>query len=59
MVIVACYAVMASLALRVLMIAFPEVMLLVVAANVYLGRWTGLRISEYWRFRRLLTAPAT
>ena len=59
LVIVACYAVMASLALRVLMIAFPEVLLLVVAANVYLGRWTGLRISEYWRFRRLLAEPAT
>ncbi len=59
LVIVACYAVMSSLALRVVMIAFPEVLLLVVAANVYLGRWTGLRISEYWRFRRLLTEPAT
>lgn len=55
LVIVACYAVMASLALRVLMIGFPELLLLVVAANVYLGRWTGLRVSEYWRFRRLLT----
>lgn len=58
LVILACYAVMASLALRVLLIAFPEVLLLVVAANVYLGRWTGLRLSEYWRFRRLMAEPA-
>jgi hypothetical protein len=59
LVIAACYAVMASLALRVLLIAFPEMLLLVLAANVYLGRWTGLRVSEYWRFRRLLAEPAT
>ena len=59
LVIAACYAVMASLALRVLLIAFPEVLLLVLASNVYLGRWTGLRVMEYWRFRRLLAEPAT
>ncbi len=42
----ACYVVMSSLALQVLVIGFPEVLLLVVAANVYLGRWVGMRLQR-------------
>lgn len=57
-VMLACYAVMSSLALQVLLIGFPEVLLWVVAANVYLGRWVGLRLSEYLRFRPVLTPGA-
>jgi hypothetical protein len=53
-VILACYAVMNTLALQVLVIGFPEVLLAVIAADVYLGRWVGLRLSEYLRFRGLL-----
>lgn len=53
-VMLACFAVMDSLALQVLVIGFPEVLLLVVAANIYLGRWVGVRLLEYRRFRRLL-----
>jgi transglutaminase-like putative cysteine protease len=53
-VIAACHVVMASLALQVLVIGFPEVLLVVVAANIYLGRWVGIRLSEYLRFRRIL-----
>ena len=53
-VMLACYVVMNSLALQVLVIGFPEVLLLAVAADVYLGRWVGMRLSEYRRFRGLL-----
>ncbi len=53
-VMLACYAVMNSLALQVLLIGFPEVLLLVVAADLYLGRWVGVRLLEYVRFRRIL-----
>lgn len=53
-VMLACYVVMSSLALQVLVVGFPEVLFLVVAANVYLGRWVGMRLSEYRRFRGLL-----
>lgn len=53
-VMLACFALMNSLALQVLVIGFPEVLLLVVAANIYLGRWVGVRLSEYRRFRGLL-----
>jgi len=50
----ACFIVMHSLALQILLVGFPEVLLLVVAANVYLGRWVGVRLTEYRRFRPVL-----
>jgi transglutaminase-like putative cysteine protease len=55
-VMLACHVVMSSLALQALVIGFPEVLLLVVAANVYLGRWVGVRLTEYVRFRKVLNA---
>ncbi len=54
LVILGCYVLMHSLALQVLVIGYPEVLLVVVALNIWLGRWTGVRISEYVRFRKLL-----
>jgi transglutaminase-like putative cysteine protease len=56
LVMLACYVVMNSLALQVLVIGFPEVIFLVLAADIYLGRWVGMRLSEYRRFRKLLFA---
>ena len=53
-VMLACHVVMNSLALQVLVIGFPEVIFLVIAADIYLGRWVGMRLSEYRRFRKLL-----
>lgn len=32
-------------------LAYPELLLLLVPFNIYLGRFTGLRITEYLRFR--------
>ena len=52
-VVLGCYVVMNSLAIQVLVSAFPEVLLLVIAANIYLGRWVGIRLLELWRFRGL------
>lgn len=52
-VVLACYMIMNSMAMKVLVIGFPEVLLLVIAANIYLGRWVGIRLIELWRFRRL------
>jgi transglutaminase-like putative cysteine protease len=54
LVMLACYAVMNSLALQVLVIGFPEVIFLVIAVDIYLGRWVGMRLSEYRRFHKLL-----
>lgn len=33
---------------------FPELLLLVLAANLLLGRYTGYRLTELWRFRSAL-----
>lgn len=34
-------------------IAYPWVILLTIPINIALGKWTGLRISEYFRFREI------
>lgn len=54
----ACYAVMNSLALQILLIGFPEFLLCVVALDIYLGRWIGIRLLEYRRFRSIMQPRA-
>ncbi len=54
LVILSCYLVMNSIAVQVLLSGFPEALLWVIAANVYLGRWVGVRVLELRRFRRLV-----
>ena len=49
----ASFVVMSSIALQALQIAFPELLLGVVAMNVWIGSWTGIRLSEMVRFREL------
>lgn len=36
-----------------LLLAYPELILLTIVANAVLGRWTGLRLVEYVRFREV------
>ncbi len=55
-VIAACYAVMDSLFLQSMILAFPELMLVVIALNLWLGKWIGMRLTEFIRFRRLIFA---
>lgn len=58
-VIAACYSVMESLFMQSLFLAFPELLLVVIALNLWLGKWIGIRVLEFVRFRRLiLGAPA-
>lgn len=38
---------------QALVLAYPELILLTIVADVLLGRWTGLRIMEYFRFREV------
>ncbi len=35
-------------------LGFPEIIFISLLINIILGRWTGLRILEYYRFRNLL-----
>jgi hypothetical protein len=48
-----CFVVMSSVALQAIFIAFPELLLGVTAINLWLGNWTGIRLSEMVRFRSL------
>lgn len=41
-------------ALQGFMLAYPEVIILIIFFNIFLGRWTGLRLLEYVRFREVL-----
>jgi hypothetical protein len=49
-----CYMVMSSVFLQVMVVVLPETYLLIVACVLYLGHWTGLRVSEFVRFRGLV-----
>ncbi len=55
-VIAACYVVMDSLFLQSMILAFPELLLIVIALNLWLGKWIGMRLSEFIRFRKLIFA---
>jgi len=53
--ITGCYLLLASFMLQGLFSYFPESFLLVLAGQIYVGRWTGIRISEMFRFRKIIT----
>jgi transglutaminase-like putative cysteine protease len=48
------YLAMETHALQSIVIGFPEVLLVIIVANLYLGRWTGFRVMEYLRFKGFL-----
>jgi len=50
---VLCYIVAEWVFLKTLMFGHPELIFLFIAINVFLGRWTGLRVMEYMRFREI------
>lgn len=41
-------------ALQSFMLAYPEIIIIIIVINIFLGRWTGLRLLEYVRFREVL-----
>lgn len=38
-----------------LVMSYPWVILIVLSFNVFLGKWTGLRLGEYFRFKSILS----
>ncbi|NIR72117.1 MAG: hypothetical protein GWN00_37930, partial [Aliifodinibius sp.] len=52
--VIFCYVVITSILLQTIVLAYPEVLLLVVSVSIYLGAWKGLRITELIRFRKLI-----
>lgn len=39
--------------LQSFILAYPEAILITIFVNIFLGRWTGLRLVEYFRFREV------
>ncbi|MBU1119284.1 PKD domain-containing protein [Patescibacteria group bacterium] len=50
---IACYFLINWESLKTFIIAYPEVILLTVVINIIVGKWVGLRLSEYFRFREI------
>ncbi len=50
---IAAYGLMKLHTLRAYLFAFPELLLAIMAALLLLGRYTGIRATELWRFREL------
>jgi hypothetical protein len=50
---VACYYVVSWDVLTTFILAYPEALLLTFVINILMGKWVGLRISEYIRFRAI------
>ncbi len=44
---------------QALMLAYPELLLFTIVINIIVGRYTGLRLSEYVRFREVFRHMAT
>jgi alpha-L-glutamate ligase-like protein len=51
-----CYFTFSSALLRGLFARFPELLLAVLAAQLAVGRWTGIRATEFLRFLRIFRA---
>jgi len=58
-VVAAAYVVMDSQFLQSMVLAFPELLLVLIALNMWLGKWIGMRVSEFFRFRRLILSEAS
>lgn len=52
---VICYFVVEWSLFKTLIFGHPEIIFLFLVMNVFLGRWTGLRLLEYVRFREIFT----
>ncbi len=48
------YALFSSQTMQVFVFSHPFAVLLTLPANILLGKWTGLRVTEYIRFREVL-----
>lgn len=55
----ACYFIVSWELLRTLVLSYPEITLLAIPLNIAIGRFTGLRLTEYIRFRKLLRPSAS
>ncbi len=57
-VVAAAYTVMESQFLQSMFLAFPELLFVLIALNLWLGRWIGMRVTEFFRFRKVIWQEA-
>jgi hypothetical protein len=50
---VLCYFIIASQSVQDFVIHYPGIIFVVIIFNLLIGRWTGLRLTEYFRFREV------
>ncbi len=50
---VVCYLAVETTGLQTVVLVFPEVLLVAIAIDIGLGKWRGLRLLEYFRFKDL------
>jgi hypothetical protein len=48
-----CYAAMSAEYVESLLFIYPEILLVILAITVALGRYSGYRLVDLWRFREL------
>ena len=48
------YFIINSRSMQAFILAFPELLWAIIGLNILLGRWIGLRVTEYYRFRWLM-----
>ncbi|MEO1054929.1 MAG: 7TM domain-containing protein [Bacteroidota bacterium] len=56
LVTVVIYFILSSEAIQYFVITFPEIIVSVAGLNLMLGKWIGLRLSEYYRFHKVINA---
>jgi len=56
---VCCYAVLRWRAVGQMLLAYPEMHLFTAAVLILVGRYSGYRLTELWRFRDLAEPPPT
>lgn len=49
-----CYLVFKAVAIKSILLIFPELILIMIAGNLMLGKWIGLRLIEYHRFKYII-----
>lgn len=51
------YYLLLSETARMIVLNFPELVILLIPINLFMGRYFGLRLTEYYRFQELLEKP--
>lgn len=51
---IVCYWLASWQILRIFVLGYPEYILLTIVVNLLIGKWTGLRLIEYYRFRKVI-----